>query len=399
MILVCEPFWTGTQHAPGNSATIQTIARAFPGQQVRVSAEATHLRELQADTALTAHPNASLSAIAVSPVFPSKPQIVSARRALTEFGALRAALRAAPPGEPVLLMLLSATPTAIFAASWLARSARRRIGVQIGLHGNLNEMQGWRPRNPLARMFDLRSALGARHGGKVRFLVLENAIRTALAELLPSAAAVTDVLPLPINLTELAVVRDVAFDPPLRIGLVGQATEAKGITAFLALAREFGASHADKVAFHVVGRAVPGDDMTRFAPLAEVPPTSQFPREEFLQRLARLHYVCLPLQPGYYNLSASGALIDAVTWLKPVIATPVPIMRDMFQQFGDIGYLCRDMDEMRSIVATLLNAPDAARYARQVEAIRKARDSRMPDALAADYRRIVDRGFTRLLTP
>ena len=83
MILVCEPFWTGTQHAPGNSGTIQTIARAFPQEQVRVFAEATHLRELQSDAALTAHANVSFSTIAVSPLFPGRPQIVSARRTLT----------------------------------------------------------------------------------------------------------------------------------------------------------------------------------------------------------------------------------------------------------------------------------------------------------------------------
>jgi hypothetical protein len=242
-------------------------------------------------------------------------------------------------------------------------------------------------------MFDLRSALSTRLGRKVRFLVLENSIRAALAESLPTAAAVTDVLPLPINLTELALVEDVPLEHPLRIGLVGQATEAKGIAPFLALAREFGVSHADKVAFHVVGRAVPGDDMTRFASLAEPPPTSQLPRAEFLQRLGRLHYVCLPLQPGYYSLSASGALIDAITWLKPVIATPVPIVQDVFSQFGDIGYLCEDADEMRKVVAGLIGAPNPQRYASQVAAMRRARDSRMPEALAAQYRKIVHDGF------
>ena len=227
--------------------------------------------------------------------------------------------------------------------------------------------------------------------------MLEDSIRAALADDMPAAAAVTDVLPLPINLTELALVRDAVFQPPLRIGLVGQATEAKGITPFLALAREFGALHPDKVAFHVVGRAVPGDDMRRFAPLAEVPPTSQLPREEFLQRLARLHYVCLPLQGGYYNLSASGALIDAITWLRPVIATPVPIVRDMFSRFGDIGYLCEDIEEMRDVVASLIEAPDPGRYAQQVEAMRQLRDSRLPDALAMQYRAIVGDGFPGLL--
>ena len=47
MILVFEMLWTGTQHAVGNSATLQAIARGFPEQSVRVFADPTHLAELR----------------------------------------------------------------------------------------------------------------------------------------------------------------------------------------------------------------------------------------------------------------------------------------------------------------------------------------------------------------
>jgi hypothetical protein len=40
MILVFEMVWTGTHHAPGNSVTVQTIARACPDRRVLVHAEA-----------------------------------------------------------------------------------------------------------------------------------------------------------------------------------------------------------------------------------------------------------------------------------------------------------------------------------------------------------------------
>ena len=397
MILVFEMVWTGTVHAPGNSVTIQTIAAAFPDQTVRVFAETTHLRELRADTALTAHANVEFREIAISPHFRSRPQIVSFRRGMTELAAMRAALRDVPPAEPCLIMLISATPTAVFAASSLARLSRRRIGVQVGMHGNLNDAIGWRPRNPLARAFDLHAALKARHGGRVRFLVLEDAIRRALSAHLPGTEARTDVLPLPVNLTELPLWRDVPFQTPIRIGLVGQATEAKGITPFLDLARHFTASHPGRVSFHLVGRAVPGDDLSRFAPLADPVSTEHLSRADFLARLSSLHFVCLPLREGYYDLSASGALIDAITWLKPVIATALPIVRGLFEQFGEIGYLCGDPASMEAAILSMLGDMDAARYANQVDALRRVRASRMPDALAEGYRALVRAGFAGLL--
>ena len=397
MILVFELVWTGTYHAPGNSATIRTIARAFPGQGVRVFADASHLTELRADPTLTVCPNVSLTPVVLSPHFRFRPQIVSPRRAATEFATMRAALRNVRAGEPCLIMLLSATPTAIFAASLLARLSKRPIGIQVGLHGNLNDAFDWRPRNPLIRHFDLHAALGAAHGGRVRFLMLENAIRRALAERAPTAYTRTDVLAHPINQAEVINQPDATPMPPIRIGLVGQATEAKGITPFLALAAHFQQINPHDVSFHLVGRAPDGSDLARFSPLADPISTEHWSREAFLARLGSLHYVCLPLQPEYYELSASGALIDAITWLKPVIATKLPIVRDLFDGFGDIGVLCDDVESMRAAIASLIAVPDPAHYEAQREALRAARDSRTPDTLAREYRALVHQGFPGLL--
>jgi len=393
MILVFEMVWTGTHHAPGNSVTVQTIARACPDQRVLVHAEASHLRELQADAALTRHGNVGFQKIELSPHFNFRPQIVSFRRGLTELATMRAALREVPRGEPCLIMLLSATPTAIFAASLLARLSRRPIGVQVGLHGNLNDALGWRPRNPVARAMDLHAALTAGHGGRVRFLVLEHAIRAAMQEGLAAAVPKTDVLSLPVNQREVALWRDVPFCQPLRIGLVGQATEAKGITPFLELARRFRESHPGQVTFHLVGRAPPGSDLARFTPLAEPVSVEHLSREAFQERLSALHYVCLPLSAGYYDLSASGALVDAITWLKPVIATPLPLVRDLFGRYGEIGHLCDDIEAMHVTVGRILADMDASRYTRQIAALRQARAARLPERLALDYAGIIQTGF------
>ncbi len=393
MILIFEMTWTGTQHAPGNSATIQTIARAAPEQAIRIHADASHLAELGKDTALTGLPQVSFHPIATSPHFRDKPHIVSLRRGLREFATLWRCLHAVPRDEPCLLMLISATPTAIFAASLLARLSRRRIGVQIGLHGNLNEIHDWRSRNPALRAFDLPSALAARHPPNLRFLVLEEAIRSAMAAVAPSAAAITDVLPLPVNAAEAPAEATVELELPLRIGLVGQATEAKGVTPFLQLANELRARHGDKVSFHVLGRAPPGSDLTRFAVLAEPVTHAYLDRNEFRRRIAGLHFVCLPLQAEYYGLSASGALLDAITWLKPLIATRLPLIRFLADRFGDIGYLCDDAAQMRQAVEKLLANPDPERYRSQVEALRKARQARTPEALARDYQVILRDGF------
>ena len=140
MILIFEMVWPGTGHAITNSATIQTIARGFQ-QRVRVFAEATHLLELQSDGVLRCLPNITLRTIPISSRFLFRPHIVSFRRGVQELWTLLSALRDVPRDEPCLIVIISATPTAIFAASLLAKLMRRPIGVQVD-HGNLNDAFG-----------------------------------------------------------------------------------------------------------------------------------------------------------------------------------------------------------------------------------------------------------------
>ena len=98
-------------------------------------------------------------------------------------------------------------------------------------------------------------------------------------------------------------------------------------------------------------------------------------------------------RPAIYHFAASGALIDAVTWLKPVIATQAGFVGDFFADAGDIGYLCATGDEMRETLEAVLVHPDAERYGAQVSALRAERERRTPAALAATYRGIIHAHF------
>lgn len=375
MILVFEMNWSGPVHAPGNAATIQAIATGCPGQEIRVFAEPGHLRELRL-SGITGHP------IALYPRFQGRPGIVAFGRLRHEFAVLRGALAGVPRGEPCLLMLLSTTSTAIFAAALAAR-LRPGTRVQIGLHGDLNDLTGGRSRHPLRRALDLHAAM-SRPWHNLRFLVLEEAIRDGLSRLAPAALPRTDVLPLPINAGELPETAAFPLKPPIRFGFVGQATQAKGIGSFLAIARAMKARHGAAAEFDVIGRAdprqPPPDATDLIAPVA----TDYLPRDAFTRRLAALHYVVLPLQGAYYRLAASGALLDAVTWLKPVIAGRVPIVTPWFEG-GEIGRLCDDEPAMMAAIDAILTRPDPARYSAEVANLRSARARRSPDATARRY--------------
>jgi hypothetical protein len=395
MILAYEACWTGVGHAATNSGLLQTVARAFPGQPIRVLADPSHLDELRRDKLLAAC-DIGFVAAPLSRHFRYRTAVVSPRRFAHEFAILAGALWRVPAGENVLLLLLSATPTAIFAAAALARLSRRRCAVQVVLHGNLNDAQGWRPRNPLPRAFDLKSAL---ERAPVRFLVLEPGILRELARLSPRGAARTDVLPHPVVAVEVdpAAAAAPPPPPPLNVGFVGSATAGKGIEVFLAIARDFRARHGARVAFHLAGLIRQDSDPAAFAPLAHPVAPGHLPREQFTARLAALHYVMLPFRPEYYTFSASGGLLDAITWLKPVIATDMPIIADLFAEHGAFGVLCDDAAGLAAALETALAEGIGPRYQAWVATLRRVRDSRMPAALARRYRAIMAATFPGLL--
>jgi hypothetical protein len=388
MILAVEPTWTGTIHAPGNTTLLDIARMAFPKQQMSVFAEPRHLQEVQTLLNDCSAPPVQFHPIELGKAFLHKPHIVSARRLVREWKILRDALATVPPMQDCLLILLSASSTAIIAAYALARLRRGRTFIQTQLHGNLNEINAWRPRDPLRRALDLKSVLARNYHGRMRYLVLEEFIRAQLALVSPATAGVTDVLPHPLALKGHSQSQG-SLQLPLRIGLVGLGSEDKGMGSFLRIARQLKQELGTQICFHHIGTFMPGTDMSHYSLLEEPPADKQLTREEFLARINRLHYFVFPYKKSYYGLSASGTFLDAVAALKPVIATRLALTEQFFREFGLIGYLCDGENDMISTIRGIALNPDAAAYQAQVDRLRTMRSSRLPEALAPTYRDII----------
>ena len=105
-----------------------------------------------------------------------------------------------------------------------------------------------------------------------------------------------------------------------------------------------------------------------------------------------MHYVCLPYRGSHYELSASGVLLDALAQLKPIIALPSPVVREMFLRQPSAGYLCETHEQMVDAALRIATTMDAHEYQARVSAVRRLRDERSPESVA---RRYID--VTRLL--
>jgi len=374
MITVTEPIIWGDEHVPVNTGLLEAVVRAFPGERVRFWGEAGHIALIRS----LIEPKDGARVEFIETRLPPRGADFKAR--LRHDMSFAGRLLNEATGSH--LILASSCPSLI--AALKLRGLRTAVrDVHIVLHGNLTLLWSWRSRNPLVRLTDLRTAMRLPSRLPVRYFVMEPAIRGELLATLPRLNPVdVRLLPHPVSSVEAAREGCGELGTPVRIGFMGAASGEKGFGEFLNIARR---AARPGVEFHAVGRLgadMAGADLGALAtkPLA----AGKVGRTEYVERLAGVHYVCMPYGAEHYRYSPSGVLADALALARPILAFDLPIFRALFDQFGDIGHLCRTTDDMVELIRSGLW--NQVRYRDQVEAMRAARASRLADRLKDDLR-------------
>ena len=225
----------------------------------------------------------------------------------------------------------------------------------------------------------------------VRFLVLEPHIVGNLVATLPAVAAEIDVIHHPCLVAEVPWQAPSQSAGPLRLGLLGIAGPSKGLDVFARVAQRVVSVAGDAAEFRLIGKVQRGWRDLDLSGISGPRPFSEdwLPRDVFERELANLHYVVLPYNMDYYALAASGVLLDALCWRKPIISFRTPAIDELTARFGEIGHVCADENDMFATVQRLLRGFDDKRYQAQRRNLDAAYRSRLPETLAPDYARLL----------
>jgi glycosyltransferase involved in cell wall biosynthesis len=376
----------GWEHVPINAVLLKNVYRAFPSREIAFYGEESHIANLQSELE-----GAISQAINWRPVPRPRRHAPLGERWYADVKLmwhLVRVLRNAPEGH---LLLCGATPVIVLTVKILVwAGAGRGRAVQIVCHGGLASLRGWRSRNPFVRMLDWRSALSVGNDRRIQFIVLEEPIRKTVVALFPALASHLAVLDHPIPSIELTDT-DIEFRPPFRFGFLGLASDAKGFPAFLEMAAVLRERFSNRVEFHAIA-TIPRNSVTpSMEALTVKAGTAMSSRSDFTRGIHQLHFVCLPYQGGHYELSPSGVLMDAIAFGKPVLSAGIPLVRGLFERFGDIGFLCTDTRNFCDTITQIVNQADEAHYRAQVRALRAVRESRTSAALLPTYQNITRR--------
>jgi len=391
MILVCEMIFDRGAHIPFNAGLLATIRAAFPKDDMAFHGGEAHIEQLKKQVG-----QALANSIGWKDILPVQPGPTYGKRFIRELSAIRHLFREIPQGTTSRLILTSAFPSTVLAMK-VARLFQSKIPkVQMVLHG-VSGVMGKRRRRPILRLQDMKTALSLLGNKDIQYLVLEEFIRDTVLKNFPQLHGSIEAFQHPISPVEGAA-EIIDLSEPIRFGLLGTALKSKGYPLFVEAANAITVKYGRRAEFHVIGRCpeeskgVKGTEA-----LATQPAASQLTREDFVRGVQPLHFVVLPYERAPYTLSASGVLLDAIAWQKPIIARRMPMFEAMFERHGDIGYLFDDNSELSGILQQILEAPDGSRYRRQALTLRDVRKSRDPETLAAVYRELCTKSEGRLL--
>jgi glycosyltransferase involved in cell wall biosynthesis len=379
MMTLCELSFVDGTHVPFNAGLLATIDEAFPKEELVFYATATHIAELKQQV------GERLSrSIVWRDIVPPTPGTAYLKRFSRELSIIRRVFKSLPREQTSRLILTSAYPSTILGLKIARWYGFRQIRVQIVLHG-MSGVVGKRYRRPIRRFQDTRTALTLLGNGGIQYVVLEESIRSTVLYNVPALRPHIRLLEHPICPHE-GVAQITEFSWPIRFGFLGLALKSKGFPLFLDIAQAVRPRYAGHAEFHAIGRLPDGQSVKGLEVLATRPASSQLSRAQFLSAVSELHFIVLPHDPEFYSLSASGVLLDAIAFQKPVIARRMPIFEAMFGKHGDIGYLFKDAVELQKVIEQILQETDRSRYRQQVLNLKNLRESRAPEALATAYR-------------
>ncbi len=305
-LVLLEPTWEKHIHLPNNLGWLKIARQAFPEAELSFIGETEQQHLMQAEGDITRLQYLSWP-VGEDTYRPFRDLIW---RHKTLKGPVLDRLKKADA-----ILMLSCTPSTLNHLTW--RGLARKTWAF--LHGNANDLMGWRSRNPLLRPFDFTTSLQrfCQHGGTV--VVLETRIVTNLIARFPWLKGHLIALPHPILENEGSAPRP-SFALPLHIGFVGNASQAKGFQAFCELAHRLKKARPEAFRFHVIGKLAEDAKHLDQSALDTPAASNPLPRDTFNQLLQQQHFMFQWHSNDYYDLAASGVIYDAINQGIPLIA-------------------------------------------------------------------------------
>jgi hypothetical protein len=224
----------------------------------------------------------------------------------------------------------------------------RDVVCLVVLHDELQDVATLPPLRPFRLFFWLRIWLSVGNTNELRYVVLGPRIEERLKQYVPRVRSYVSSIDLPYFFRD-----DVSPEPfpddIIRFGFYGVGSFEKGADIFFRLAEEVQSTTTTyKPTFTLIGR-IPQKHVKDVPHRSVNIPSPDVPLDQvtYGQYCRNIDYALFFYRPDAYELRASGAILDAFLFQKPIIALKSPLSEYYFKKMGDIGYLCENYNVLR----------------------------------------------------
>jgi len=346
MILIFEPQCIGFEHAEFNAAFI-TVLKKSSNEEILFIAEKEHVNLVKS---MLVTEQINFKEIEVPPKEQS-----NIGRFRQEFGLTRDVFYLADSIGCNQVIFASIKSPGLIAAKYYLRKFKN-IKVLIVPHSILDSIY----KIPLSRdiIFWFNFWFRFFNTPRLKYLLLGKTIKDELVKELPEMEKYFEYIDHPLLFKNYEV-DDNHFGKKIVFGFLGVGCRKKGIEDFIKLSEDIKEECSENRAKFILVGHVHGDD---FPITVSKTPLSQ---KDYNRYLEKINYALFFHKAENYRFTASGVFFDAISYLKPIIAIKNPFMEYYFDLIGDIGYLCKDYEEMKNIVLNIIKIPDKKRYKEQ----------------------------------
>ncbi len=366
MIIFAEINKTSESHIAVNIAMLEILLKQVGCSQVKIFSEKNHLSYLKKRNKVIEDIDTRVISVIEGRFFfwPLK--------VLLEFLALIKIFSYARISKAKFVFISSIFPLSNL-AFLIVRPFFKKIKVVIGIHGELQLIKSKSFKNKLLSFF-LKLNLKKTSDSKTYFLVYSEMIKNNLCDIIPKIKNKIISIDHPYSYSNKELIREVI--KPIQIGSIGIASKSKNthLIFYLASALKNNINNGS-VKFKILGKSIPDILPYKNHYVDYIYIKTMIPEVEYYKQIESLSYFIFFYGNDLYSLSTSGVFFDALDNEKPIIALKSDLFNYYFNRFGDIGYLCEDIEEMIELIGVLSTRFSNQKYNIQVENIRKAKKS------------------------
>ncbi|WAJ70696.1 hypothetical protein [Catenovulum adriaticum] len=249
--------------------------------------------------------------------------------------------------------ILETTPACIWATKIVNFFRFKKFNFYFLFHGELSTVKENKRVSPLLpQWLDYKYTISRINPRYTKIIVLEQHIKNNLTKLLPHLSESIQCLPHPTFYQDKPDAPLNKTGDNLSFGYFGTATLDKGFDRFLKLASQ-NHSQAKFKAITTDIKNIYKNDFSGKVKLAMGPLEKPLSYDDFYQTLTGCDFVILPFRYDYYQFAASGVMIDCMNMLIPMITLKNEYTENLFNQHGQIGYLCDNLEEMDRLIKQL----------------------------------------------